>query len=220
MSSHETLGAVNGTAVITSTSTSGSTVLLKLIELYVHGQDSIIKVSNHIIVLLLVRVPWKELVMVVVVVRIVMVTAVTVTVTSTCVMQVVVSSRDSRITTTTSHESVTGGGGDCQVLVPGELGFGAIKVHLELAELVLEERDDPDAAVDGVTEPHLGLIGEGIDGVFTLVRVQVVEELGDVASAEDSVDVGELLRLIGWEVRCKCTLGLAFAAQKLACCTW
>lgn len=60
---------------------------------------------------------------------------------------------------------------DAQRLVPGQLRLGAGEVHLELPELVLQQRDDADAAVDGVAEAHVGLVGEGIDGVFTLVRV-------------------------------------------------
>lgn len=49
---------------------------------------------------------------------------------------------------------------DPEVLVLGELGLGAAEVHLELAELMLEKRDNTNAAVDRVTEAHVSLVGE------------------------------------------------------------
>lgn len=109
-------------------------------------------------------------------------------------------------------------GNSQMVLVLGELGLGAAEVHLELAELVLEERDYSDAAVDGVTDAHVGLVGEGVNGVFALVGVEFVEEFGDVAGAEDFVDVGEFLGLVWGEVGGKNALWLAFAAEEFACC--
>lgn len=87
---------------------------------------------------------------------------------------------------------------------------------MELAELVLEEGDDADAAVDGVAQPHVGLVGEGVDGVLALVGLELVEELGDVAGAEDLVDVGEFLGLVRREVRREHALRLALPPEELA----
>ena len=67
-----------------------------------------------------------------------------------------------------SDEAVAG---DAEVLIFGEFGFGTTKVHLKLTELVLEERDNSDTAIDGVTEAHVSLVGQGIHGIFTLVGV-------------------------------------------------
>lgn len=44
------------------------------------------------------------------------------------------------------------------VLVLGELRFCEGEIDFELAELVLEERDHADAAVDGVSEPHISFV--------------------------------------------------------------
>lgn len=116
------------------------------------------------------------------------------------------------------NEAVAGDA--AEVLILGEFGFGTAKVHLELAELVLEERDDSDAAVDRVTEAHIGLVGQGIDCVFTLVGVQLVEKFGDIACSEHFVNICELLGLVWWEVRCEHALWLAFSTQELTCSTW
>ena len=83
---------------------------------------------------------------------------------------------------------------------------------------MLEERDDSNAAIDGVTETHVGLIGKGVDGVLSLVRVQLVEQFRDVASTKHFVNVCKLLGLVWWEVGCEYALRLALAPQKLTCC--
>lgn len=110
--------------------------------------------------------------------------------------------------------------GDAQVLVLGELGFGAAEIHLELTQLVLEERNDADAAVNGVPEPHVGFVSEGVDGVLALVRVQFVEQLRYVAGTKHFVDVGELLGLVRREVWCKHALRLTFSPKKLTGRAW
>ena len=97
---------------------------------------------------------------------------------------------------------------------------GESEVDLELTELVLEDGDDTDAAVDGVAETHVGLVGKGIDGVLSLVRAQLVEELGDVAGPEDLVDVRELLRLVRGKVRGEDAVRLALPAEELARRAW
>jgi hypothetical protein len=109
---------------------------------------------------------------------------------------------------------------DAQVLVFREFRFGATEVHLKLAKLVLEERDDSHATVDGVTETHVSLIGERIHGVLALVGVQLVQKLRHVACPKHFVHVCKFLGLVRWEIWCKNALRLAFAPQKLARCTW
>jgi hypothetical protein len=105
-------------------------------------------------------------------------------------------------------------------LVFGEFRFGTTDFHLKLAELVLEDGDDSNATVDRVTETHVGFKGKRIDGIFALVGEQIVENFGDVACPKHFVDVLKFLGLVRWEIRCKNTLRLAFAPQKLARCTW
>lgn len=85
--------------------------------------------------------------------------------------------------------------------VVGEFFLGLDEVGLDLAEAVLEEGDEADAAVDGVAEAGLGLVGEGVDGVLALGGGQLLEELRDVAGSEHLVDVAELLGLVRREVR-------------------
>lgn len=72
------------------------------------------------------------------------------------------------------YETVAGSEAVLQVLIFGEFGFGTGKIHLKLAELVLEERDDSNAAVDGIAEAHVSLVGKRVNGVLTLVGVQLV----------------------------------------------
>ncbi|BAS85263.1 Os03g0612450, partial [Oryza sativa Japonica Group] len=67
-------------------------------------------------------------------------------------------------------------------------------------ELLLEDGDVGDAAVDGVAEARLGLVRQRVHGVLPLLRLQVVEQLRHVARAEHLVHVGELGRLVRREV--------------------
>lgn len=107
-------------------------------------------------------------------------------------------------------------GGGRGGLVLGQLGLGASEVHLQLAKLVLEDGNDADAAVNWVAEAHLGLVGQGVDRILSLVGGKLVEKLGDVARPEDLVHVCEFLRLIGREVGREDAVGLALAPQELA----
>ena len=100
--------------------------------------------------------------------------------------------------------------------VSGELLLGIEKVDLDMAEALLEDRDEADAAVDGVAEARLGLVGEGLDGVIALGGSELVEELADVAGAEDAVDAGEALWVVRWEVRRENALLRALPTQELA----
>ncbi|KAG5544612.1 hypothetical protein RHGRI_017144 [Rhododendron griersonianum] len=64
----------------------------------------------------------------------------------------------------------------------------------------MQESNGADAAVDGVPQPRLDLVDEGVDGIVALVLRHVDEDLGNVAGAEDFVDLGELFGLVGAEV--------------------
>lgn len=181
----------------------------------VHGQKACIVVvgsikgPDHLLLL-----PWEELVM------IVMIPATTNEVDSQVLWMVVVivgGGRGRGCGRCCRNEAVTG---DSQVLVLGELRFGTAEIHLELAELVLEDRDDAHAAVNWVSEPHVSLISQGVDGVFALVWVQFVEKLRHVAGTKHFVHVGKLLGLVRWEVWRKHTLRLTLSPEKLTCCTW
>lgn len=101
-----------------------------------------------------------------------------------------------------------------------QVGVSGVELLLKPLDLFLEESDGADAAVDGVSDASLGLVGEGIDGVFSLVRRELVEELRDVTGTEYFVDVGEFLRLFGWEVRSENTTWQAFSPEELAGSTW
>lgn len=50
------------------------------------------------------------------------------------------------------------GGEYTEALVLGKLRFGTAEIDLKLAKLMLEERDDSHAAVDRITETHVGFI--------------------------------------------------------------
>lgn len=82
-----------------------------------------------------------------------------------------------------------------------ELLFGIEKVRLDLLQPLLEEGDESDAAIDRVPEAGLRLVGQGVDGVIALRSAELVEDLGDIAGAEDLVDVGKPLGVVRWEVR-------------------
>lgn len=69
----------------------------------------------------------------------------------------------------------TGGGVGADI--GGEFFLCVVEVVLDLAELVLKDGDEADAAVDGVAEAGLGLVGEGVDGVFSLGGAELLEEL-------------------------------------------
>lgn len=108
----------------------------------------------------------------------------------------------------------------CGADVRGELLFGIVEIVLHLLQLVLEEGDVANATVNRVAKPRLGLVSKRIDGIFSLRRRELVQELGDVARPEDPVHVGELLWLVRREVgREDASLG-ALAPQELARGTW
>lgn len=102
--------------------------------------------------------------------------------------------------------------------VSGQLLSGIVEIKLNLLQPLLEDGNEPHAAVDGVAEPGLGLVGQRVDGVFPLRGAQLVENLGDIASAEHLVDVGKFLGLVRWEVRREHALLGALPPEKFAGC--
>jgi len=107
-------------------------------------------------------------------------------------------------------------GGDVAAGVAEELGVRGVQLLLQAVDLALEHGDGADAAVDGVLDARLGLVGERAHGVLPLVRQQLVEQLGHVAGAEHLVHVGELLRLLRREVGREHAPRQALAPQELA----
>lgn len=85
--------------------------------------------------------------------------------------------------------------------IASESNSGIGKVLLELDHLPLQKRDVADAAKDRVSESCLGFIGEWVDCIASEFEGDLVEDLGDVARAKNLVHVGELLGLIGSEIR-------------------
>jgi len=81
---------------------------------------------------------------------------------------------------------------------------------------VLEDGDEPNAPIDGITEADLGLVGEGVCRVFPLRHMELVQELGHVARAEDLMDIGKLLGLVRGEVGGEHALRGTFPALELA----
>ncbi|KAF7119734.1 hypothetical protein RHSIM_Rhsim13G0159600 [Rhododendron simsii] len=71
--------------------------------------------------------------------------------------------------------------------------------NLDFGIRVLES-NGANAVIDGVPQPRLDFVDGGIDGVIALVLRHVDENLGDVAGAEDFVDLGKLFGLVGAEV--------------------
>jgi hypothetical protein len=83
--------------------------------------------------------------------------------------------------------------------------------------LLLEGEDLGDAAVDGVPEPGLRLVGDGDDGLAAVGDGEVGQQLGGVAGAEHLVDGGEARgALVAAEVGREHALRHAPPAQELA----
>lgn len=71
---------------------------------------------------------------------------------------------------------------------------------LELGHPPIEVRNRAEAAINRVTEAGLGLIGERVDGVLTVLLGDLVEKLANVAGPKHLMDLGELLGLVGPKV--------------------
>lgn len=73
-----------------------------------------------------------------------------------------------------------------------------------------------DAAVDGVSDPGEGLIGDGDGGGGAVGLRQVGQKFGDVAGSKDLMDGGEMRRrLLVAEVRSKYAYVGAFPSEEL-----
>lgn len=113
-------------------------------------------------------------------------------------------------------------GGDLQVgavvavAADFELGKDEVELLLGLADFVTELADEAQAAGDGVEVADAGLEDDGLHGGELLGGVQVLENLENVADAEEAVSVLEEFGMIGWEVRSKRTLGGALPPLVLA----
>ena len=89
--------------------------------------------------------------------------------------------------------------------------------RISIEHLLLEGEDLRDAAVDGVAEPGLRLVGDGDDGLAAVGDGEVGQQLGGVAGAEHLVDGGEVRRaLLVAEVGCEDAAAHALAPQELA----
>jgi len=100
--------------------------------------------------------------------------------------------------------------------VRGEFLLGVVEFGLQLLEAVLEDGDETHAAIDGVPQTRLGLVGEGLNRVLALRRVEFVEKLGDVARPEHLVHVGKALRVVRRKIRREHALLRALPALNLA----
>lgn len=100
--------------------------------------------------------------------------------------------------------------------VGSKLFVGIAELLLQQVELVLKDRDQSDTPIDGVTEADLGLVGKGVCCVFSLRHVELAQELGYIARAENLMDVGKLLGLVRGEVWREHAFWGAFPALALA----
>jgi len=83
--------------------------------------------------------------------------------------------------------------------------------------LLLEREDVGDAAVDGVAQPGLRLVGDGGRRLAPVGGGHLLQQLGRVAGAEHLVDGRELRRpVLGAEVGSEHALRRALAPQELA----
>ena len=69
--------------------------------------------------------------------------------------------------------------------------------------------------MDGVLLPRVGLVGDGLHGILTLRRVDVLKDAQDVRDTEELVHIGEALGLIRGKVRRERAVGGAFSALVL-----
>lgn len=83
-----------------------------------------------------------------------------------------------------------------------ELGLGELNLELKVV-------DDAVAAADGVGGSEVGLENDGAHGLVLGSRVEVLDDLGDVADAEELVGVEELALVVVREVRGQNAVGCA-----------
>lgn len=109
---------------------------------------------------------------------------------------------------------------NCIASVSNEICTGCIEFLLEPLDLPLKEGDGTDAPVDRVPDPGRGLKGKWAHSIISLVRGDLIEELGHIARTKYLVNVSKLLSLLRWEIRCKYATGQAFPPKELASSAW
>lgn len=82
----------------------------------------------------------------------------------------------------------------------GDLRVDMVELLGRLVQLAKETADVPAATVDGVLRAHVRLEDDGLHRFLLEVRRGLLEDLRDVAHAEEAVRVLEHLRLVGGEV--------------------
>ncbi|GMN36976.1 hypothetical protein TIFTF001_006457 [Ficus carica] len=83
-----------------------------------------------------------------------------------------------------------------------QLGLGELNLELKVA-------DDAVAAADGVGGSEVGLEDDGAHGLVLGSRVEVLDDLGDVADSEELVGVEELALVVVREIRGQNAVGCA-----------
>jgi hypothetical protein len=93
----------------------------------------------------------------------------------------------------------------------------SLVIERSIGYLLLEREDVGDAAVDGVAQPGLRLVGDGGRRLAPVAGGHLLEQLRRVAGAEHLVDGGELRRpVLRAEVWREHALRRALASQELA----
>jgi hypothetical protein len=93
----------------------------------------------------------------------------------------------------------------------------SLVIERSIGYLLLEREDVGDAAVDGVAQPGLRLVGDGGRRLAPVARGHLLEQLRRVAGAEHLVDGCELRRpVLRAEVWREHALHRALASQELA----
>lgn len=98
----------------------------------------------------------------------------------------------------------------------GEVVEDDVELGLGEAYLVLEVADDPVTSSDGVRGTRVGLEDDGAHGVVLGRRVEVADDLDDVADAEEAVGVQELALAVVGEVGGEDAVGGALPALVFA----
>ncbi|XP_024516853.1 serine, glycine, tyrosine and glutamine-rich protein-like [Selaginella moellendorffii] len=110
-----------------------------------------------------------------------------------------------------SGSGASGGGESKSFVYVRELG-------LETRHPLLEHGDDTDAAIDWIFHSHVRLVRQSVDAILAEADGELVEHLAHVGDAEDLVNVGEALGLVGREVWREQALGRAAPPEVSASC--
>lgn len=82
-----------------------------------------------------------------------------------------------------------------------DTGMNGLKLLLGMPNLVPQLTDLPQATMDRVSVPLIGLVDYGPHSGCSLLRLQLLEDFQDVTYAEQLVGILEKLWLVRWEVR-------------------